>query len=602
MKPLAISCLSASFIALASCGAPDPGSSNSSISSPPASSSSDSSSAVVSSSSSSSSSSVANGQMSFVLGINVGGSPVTIDGNDFIGDRHAAGGSANRTEDPIADTTDDALYQSERYGSLTYEIPVTNASYQVILYFNEMYNDAAGARLFDASVEGEEVLTNFDLFAEVGHDTAYSITVDNVDVSDESLTVEMTTREDNATLSGIALFSASGEYVEPPPRETGGATDEDTGADCAVTAPSGSNGGSSNKLPDPFTKWDGTQVTTMEDWRCRRRELRVELENRIYGEKAPPPESVGGSISGSGYSVTVQNAGSSISFSGSVDLPSGGSAPYPAVITVGGFGGLDSGILNSEGVANISYDAYEIASEGAGNFTSGLYYQVNPDYRGETGALTAWAWGVSRIIDMIEQDPDSVIDPTRIAITGCSRFGKAAFTIGAFDERIALGIPFEPGTGGPAPLRALPVYGGQTLGSANGEASWFGPNSGSYSASMAVDMHDTVAMYAPRGLFIMDNPHIDHLAYDANLLGAAAGYEVYKAMGADDALWYHANTADGSHCSFRSEHAAPLRAMIQKFLKGDSSPTTGGITRHSNQGNVDVGSWISDWNTTTISQ
>jgi hypothetical protein len=100
---------------------------------------------------------------------------------------------------------------------------------------------------------------------------------------------------------------------------------------------------------------------------------------------------------------------------------------------------------------------------------------------------------------MLEQNP-GVIDPTKIAVHGCSRFGKAAFVIGAFDQRIALGLPLEPGTGGPAPLRALPVYGGQTLSSCNGEASWFGPMSGSYSATMPVDMSDVAAMYAPRGV------------------------------------------------------------------------------------------------------
>ena len=390
------------------------------------------------------------------------------------------------------------------------------------------------------------------------------------------------------------------EPPEPEPGQPGTSSAEDEGADCPVTSPSGSNGGSANALPDPFTKWDGSRVQTMEDWRCRRSELRRELEQRILGEKAPPPQSVSGSITNSGYQVSVQNGGSSTSFSGTISLPSGGSPPYPAVITVGGFGGLDSSILSSEGVANISYDAYEIASESGGDYTTGKYYTVNPDQRGNTGALAAWAWGVSRIIDVMEQNP-GVIDPTRVAITGCSRFGKAAFVIGAFDQRIALGVPFEPGTGGPAPLRALSQYGGQTLGSANGEASWFGPMAQQFNAgSSPVDMHDVVAMYAPRGLFIMDNPHIDHLSYKANLLGAAAGYEVYKAMGADDALWYHSNTSNGTHCQFRSEHAAPLRAMIQKFLKGNNSVETGGITRHSNQGDVNVGNWI-NWTTPNIS-
>jgi hypothetical protein len=400
-------------------------------------------------------------------------------------------------------------------------------------------------------------------------------------------------------------FTVNGESSDSTDTDAETGTDEDTGYDCRVNSPNGSNGGSSGVLPDPFTMWDGTQVRTMEDWRCRRRELVVEAEDRMLGEKAPPPAGIGGSVTGSisrsSYTVNVQNPGGSTSFSGTVSLPTTGSAPYPAVIVIGGFNSLNPDVLNSEGVATMSYNAYAIASEASGNFTTGKYYDANPDQRGNTGALVAWAWGVSRIIDMLEKNP-GVIDPTKIAIHGCSRFGKAAFVIGAFDQRIALGLPMEPGTGGPAPLRALPSLGGQSLSSCNGEASWFGPMARSYSSSMAVDMSDVAAMYAPRGLLLMDNPHIDHLSYKANYLGCAAANEVYEAMGESDALWYLGNTNNGNHCAVRSEYAAPLRAMIRKFLKGDGSATTGGLDSHANHGYIDVDGWTRTWNKGTISK
>lgn len=380
---------------------------------------------------------------------------------------------------------------------------------------------------------------------------------------------------------------------------------EDEGYDCTVGTPNGSNGGSSTVLPDPFTMWNGTQVKTMGDWRCRRRELVVEIEKRILGEKAPPPAKIGGSVTGSitntSYKVDVTTPKGSTSFSGTVSLPKTGSAPYPAVIVVGGFNSLNSDVLSSEGVATISYDAYSIASEASNNYSTGKYYDANPDYKGKTGALVAWAWGVSRIIDMLEKNPN-VIDPKKIAIHGCSRFGKAAFVIGAFDQRIALGLPLEPGTGGPAPLRALPTLGGQSLSGCNGEASWFGPTSKDYSSNMAVDMSDVAAMYAPRGLLLMDNPHIDHLSYKANYLGCAAAYEVYKAMGRQDALWYLGSSGNGSHCSTRAEYGSALRAMIQKFLKGNNSATTGGLNTHSKHGNVNVAGWTSSWKKGNISQ
>ena len=33
-----------------------------------------------------------------------------------------------------------------------------------------------------------------------------------------------------------------------------------------------------------------------------------------------------------------------------------------------------------------------------------------------------------------------------MGVTGCSRFGKGAFVIGAFDQRIALTMPIESGS------------------------------------------------------------------------------------------------------------------------------------------------------------
>lgn len=384
---------------------------------------------------------------------------------------------------------------------------------------------------------------------------------------------------------------------------------EDSGLDCTVASPSGSNGGDSDTLPDPFTKWDGNQVTSMEDWRCRRRELVVEIEDKILGQKAPPPHTIGGSVDGSvsesSYTVEVDNPGGTASFGGSVDLPSSGSAPYPAVIAYimppfAPSHNLPGDVLDSEGIAVLNLPVSDVSSEASGDFSSGEYFQANPEYIGNTSATVAWAWGVSRIIDMLEANP-GLIDPTKIAVHGCSRLGKGAYVAGAFDQRIALGLPLEPGTGGPAPLRALPVFGGQTLSSANGEASWFGPMSGSYSSSMAVDMNDLVAMYAPRGLLMMDNAHIDHLSYKANFLGVAAGAKLYDAMGAGDAVWYLGDSSDGNHCSARaSDYGPAIRAMIQKFLKGDSTPTTGGLDTHGNHGNIDVDGWTDSWTEGTI--
>lgn len=142
-------------------------------------------------------------------------------GVEYNADRFASSGSASSTTDPITGAAAAALYQTERYGDLTYEIPVTNATYDVKLHFVEMFHSMAVARQFSVNVEGQPVLQNFDLFAEVGHDVAHDVTASGVMVADESLTIELTSQIDNATISGFAIYSADGgEFVVPEEPES----------------------------------------------------------------------------------------------------------------------------------------------------------------------------------------------------------------------------------------------------------------------------------------------------------------------------------------------------------------------------------------------
>jgi hypothetical protein len=67
------------------------------------------------------------------------------------------------------------------------------------------------------------------------------------------------------------------------------------------------------------------------------------------------------------------------------------------------------------------------------------------------GTIAAWAWGLHRVVDYLVADKE--IDKHRIAVTGHSRLGKAAIVAAAFDERIALTVPLQSGTGGVAPSR-----------------------------------------------------------------------------------------------------------------------------------------------------
>lgn len=179
-----------------------------------------SSSSVMSSSPRSSAGSV------LVYAVNAGNSSAaTVNGVVYQPDRFASGGTTQTVTDPIAGTTEDALYQSERYGTYNYEVPVSSATYSVVLHFSELYHTAAGARSFNLSVEGKSVLSNFDLFGAVGRNTAYTQRVDNLAVTDGKLTINLTSVINNATLSGFAIYSSDGGVF------TGGTEPECSSAD-----------------------------------------------------------------------------------------------------------------------------------------------------------------------------------------------------------------------------------------------------------------------------------------------------------------------------------------------------------------------------------
>ncbi|MTE21713.1 cellulose-binding protein [Streptomyces sp. TRM43335] len=352
-------------------------------------------------------------------------------------------------------------------------------------------------------------------------------------------------------------------------------------------------------LPDPFTKLNGTRVTTRSDWRCRRAEIKELAERTVYGEKPGKPESVTGTVSRTGITVNVTHQGRSAGFSANVELPSG-SGPFPAVVVYGGLG-ADTATIKASGAAVISYDPFTVGREGTPrNNKQGAFYSIYGSSSG-TGLLTAWAWGVSRIIDVIEQSGGNLLTADATGVTGCSRYGKGAFVAGAFDQRIALTMPIESGSGGVGAFRSIArENGAQPLSSAYSEQPWLGDAFGSYTGnpnSLPVDTHQIVGMIAPRGLFVMDNPHIDWLGARSGNVAALGGAEIYKALGAGDNITYWSDVRDGSHCAVRSEWRTPLQQNIQKFLL--KTGNTSGVFRTSPAKSGNLSEWR-NWQTPNL--
>lgn len=350
-------------------------------------------------------------------------------------------------------------------------------------------------------------------------------------------------------------------------REAGAGFVENRGADCEV---GGIAGPSDAGLPDPFARADGSRIATRADWRCHRQALLRAAEEQVYGWKGPTPDRVDGTIAGDRIDVTVSHGGREVSFSADLRLPAG-PGPHPATIVVGGRAGVDDGLLAGEGVARIDFVPTAVGAEtGTSRARQGAFFDLYGEQVQGTGTLMAWAWGVSRIIDVLAQAGQGTLRVDAIAVTGCSRYGKGALAAGAFDERVALTIPIESGSGGVPVWRGVVAEGAQPPHSAFGEQPWLGDAFGAFANDverLPIDQHEVLGLVAPRGLLVLDNPHVDWLGARFGHVSALAGAEIYRALGVGGNIGYHAAVEDGTHCAWRGEWDAAARDAIRRHLR-----------------------------------
>ena len=157
--------------------------------------------------------------------------------------------------------------------------------------------------------------------------------------------------------------------------------------------------------------------------------------------------------------------------------------------------------------------------------------QVAPD---EWGAIAAWAWGLSRVMDYLETE--RAIDAKRVALLGASRLGKTVLWTGANDERFAMILASVSGEGGAALSRRN--Y-GETVKHITDSTRYeyqFAKNYQSYGDrvnELPFDGHMLISLIAPRPLLLQTGSTDYWSDPKGEYLAAVAASPVWKLFGKD---------------------------------------------------------------------
>jgi hypothetical protein len=316
-------------------------------------------------------------------------------------------------------------------------------------------------------------------------------------------------------------------------------------------------------LPDPLVFADGSVARTAEEWRTRRRPELLEIFSReVYG-RTPGGRPAGmhwavASVDRAALGGKAVRKEITVWFTALKDGPKmhllvyqppgapGAHAPWPAFLGLNYFGNssvdADPGIAHSTAwmranpsagivdnratertrgaqashwnvetvvgrgyaTATVYYgDLSEDRSEGLTRDAGALFNTAATEARrpDEWGAIGIWAWGLSRALDVLGEDPE--IDAARVAVHGHSRLGKAALWAGAQDERFAMVISNNSGCGGAA--LSMRDY-GETVEAINTSFPfWFAKAFRAYNgreSALPVDQHQLLALIAPRPLHV----------------------------------------------------------------------------------------------------
>ena len=327
------------------------------------------------------------------------------------------------------------------------------------------------------------------------------------------------------------------------------------------------------ELPDPLQG-----VKSFQDWSKRRSDIAHMIQHYGIGTKpAVKPEQVSARMEGdTALVVDVTVNGQTLTLRSTIRYPKVGRPPYALMIGTSMLS-LPRQLFEGRPIATMTFHEKQVND----------YGQWGPHHeRGEhpfdrlypeltaNGAYSEWAWGLSRLIDGLQQLGPAVtkIDTEHIGVTGCSYAGKMALYCGAFDERVALTIAQEPGGGGAAAWRKSHESKERVEDIDKTDYHWFLESQRDHFKGDSVyrlpyDQHELCAMVCPRALLLLGNPDYVWLSDAAMLPSAVAARTVWERFGIADRMGWSILGGHG-HCQLPEKQFPIVQQFIDRFLLG----------------------------------
>ncbi len=328
-------------------------------------------------------------------------------------------------------------------------------------------------------------------------------------------------------------------------------------------------------------------VSTFSDWERRRNEIGSLIQHYGIGTKPRvAPSQVKAHMQGdTALVVSVTVGQQTLTLHSTIHYPKQGQPPYALMIGTDMIS-LPRQLFDGRPIATMHFHSAQVNDykQWGQHHDRGQhpFDRLYPELKAN-GAYSEWAWGMSRLIDGLQQlGPEATkIDTRRIGVTGCSYAGKMALYCGAFDERIALTIAQEPGGGGAAAWRTSHESSQNVEDLDKTDYHWFLESQrehfhGDSVYRLPYDQHQLCAMVCPRALLLLGNPDHVWLADSSMAVSARAARQVWQRFGIADRMGCDI-LGGHAHCQLPDAQLPLVQAYIDRFLLGSQPWTRGGF-------------------------